>query len=247
VEQFIIFTGEVEISKSSNEDEYIFRKQPSKRFVAETPFALAGEDKTIQAVGGWAAGKPVEQKVATLQDEQGKPVVLVESHYSTGWWGKRWFLPDHGWGLRRVESYTDTNQLAWVNQVEEFGTVNGIIFPRRGRQEQYLARDELGASVDFEVDSIQASAANIPDSLFQFDLPKTASVWDDDLEVTVRNTDLTESHLKEVAARAGGHGGWAWWVWLSLGVGLLAVVAAAYWLVRRRKRFSRAPPGPSSK
>ena len=69
----------------------------------------------------------------------------------------------------------------------------------------------MGKSIDFEVDTIETRPVKIPDGLFQFDIPKTASVWDDDLKVTVRNTEVTESHLREVVARAGGHYGWDWW------------------------------------
>ena len=79
----------------------------------------------------------------------------------------------------------------------------------------------------------------IPDGLFQFDIPKTASVWDDDLKVTVRNTEVTESHLREVVARAGGHYGWDWWVWLSLAAVVAAVAATAFWIFRRCKSAAR--------
>ena len=82
----------------------------------------------------------------------------MEWRYPTKWRTKDWWPPDEGWALCRSEAYNDKNALDYMLRVQEFETVNGVVYPRRGRLEFYLPPGIVGKSIDFEVDTIETRA-----------------------------------------------------------------------------------------
>ena len=215
----------------------INKKGSEASYACETPFRIGGERQLLSDLTYWASGNPVHASVVPEGGENGATV--VEVRYPNGAHNKYWLLPEKGWAIRRREANNATGPMNF-SDVKETGVFHGIPYPKQGRGGNYMNTGALGATVEFEVDSIETRAALIPDSLFLVDIPKTASVYDGDLHVTVRNTEVQESHLKEVVARAGGHGGWGWWLWALVGVFVLAFAGLAVWFFRRGKRG--APP-----
>jgi hypothetical protein len=98
-----------------------------------------------------------------------------------------------------------------------------------------MAGGRLGYSAEFHVTSIETTVGKIPDRLFTFEFPEDASVFDQDLKVYVRNTELTESHLAEVIQRAGGHRN-LWEQWWFLLAACLAITGLGVCYVKWRAR-----------
>lgn len=243
-EDFIIFNGEVQIQPSNKENEYILSKAPSVKRTAPSPLSITGADGFFQSLKSWQAGKT---KIAGLsvtrgQDKDDEPLAVVEIRYGTGWRNKAWLLPDRGYALRRIEVYNAKDEFVDRSQVLEFMTVNGLIYPKRGQSEHFLAGGKLGFTETFQVSRLETEAGKIPDSLFRFDVPEGASVWDDDLKVMVRNTELTQSHLNEVLLRLGTPQSlWKKWWFLggtTVGVALFGYVGLRWW---RRRKGNRGP------
>ncbi len=209
---------------------YTIKKQPDRGYTSASPFEVVGERQLLSDLSYWSSGGAVHFSVMPEGGANGATV--VEFRYPTGPHSKYWLLPTKGWGIRRREAYNASGPMNF-SDVKETGVFHGIPYPKQGRRENYMNTGELGATVDFDVDSFETRAAQIPDSLFLVDIPKTASVYDGDLHVTVRNTEIQESHLKEVVARAAGRG-WGWWLWAAVGVFVLALAGLAAWLYRRR-------------
>jgi hypothetical protein len=185
---FIIYNGEVQIRPSNRENEYMISKKPPPDREVEPPLATSGEEYLHDVLRMWAKGNARITKVSLTRkrekDEQ--TVVIAEMDFGSGDKTKCWFLPEQGYALRRVEIYRKGGTgPADRAEVHEFMTVNGIVYPKRGWREHYLRDGRLGYKTEFEVRSLETGAKEVPDSLFQFAIPKGAAVWDADLKVYV--------------------------------------------------------------
>ncbi len=239
-EQFFIYNGEAEISRIFKQEVYTITKAPQSLYVSEPPFRIAGEHQLLSDLSYWSTGKPVHISVVPEVGEE--RCMRLEVRYPNGAHNKFWLLPGKGWSIRRREAYNEQNGPMNFSDIKETGVFQGIPYPKTGRRENYMNTGALGATVEFEVDLFETCAAHIPDSLFLVDIPKTADVYDGDLHVTVRNTEVQESHLKEVVARAAGRGGWGWWLWAGVGIFVLALAGSAAWFYRRRMGFGAKRP-----
>ncbi|MCI0456779.1 MAG: DUF4381 domain-containing protein [Gemmataceae bacterium] len=236
-EYFVLYNGEIQIRPSGKEREYIISKQSPADYAAETPLYVAGEEDFHDNLRGWVNGKYKAPKVSLSEtvDSAGEKVVAVQITAATGEKYKAWLLPEQGHVLQRYERYNQGGGLAGRSEVQEFMTVNGFVYPKRGRWEHFTRDHGLGFMTTFVVKSLETEPRKVPDSLFQFELPKDASVWDDDLKVLVRNTELAQSHLEEVIRRAGPPRRWwqPWWGWAGLAGVVLLLVFAFRWYRRR--------------
>lgn len=235
-EDFLVYNGEVEITQSNSPRQYLITRTRTGHQLAEPPLAVVGEDDLRLLLNQWAEGKwKFKKVVATQMTEQGEDLILLDILFPPpGWRNKYWLLPDNDFQVRRYEQYDGNGKPVNKGIALEVSNEKGIPYPTRGKKDHYMGGGKLGFTVDFQVRSIESQPGKIPDSLFIFEFPEDASVYDEDLKVFVRNTDLTESHLAEVIRRAGGHRNlWREW-WFLLG--LVLTLAACGVAVRRWRR-----------
>jgi hypothetical protein len=164
-------------------------------------------------------------------------VLLLEILFPPpGWRNKYWLLPDNDYQVLRYEVQNGKGEPVDKGLTQEITNEKGVFYPIRGKNDHYMAGAKLGFTIEFQVSSIETKPRKIPDSLFIFEFPEDASIYDQDLKVFVRNTDLTESHLAEVIRRAGGHRNlWQeWWFLLGLVLVLSAGGVAVVWWRKKR-------------
>ncbi len=233
-ESFVVFNGEVEIRPSNEKDVFMLRRRHDGNQVAETPFGLVGEDLVRSSVKLWVEGKmKVILKWAESVEADKKIGTLEFSTPDRKWKGKYIFLLDRGFLLRRFEHSDGDGKPLDRGEALEFREFEGISIPVRGKMEHFAQGGKLCYSTTFQVRSVETKAGNIPDRLFQFELPPQSKFWDEDLKVMVRDTEATESHLKEIVARLTPRP--VWKDWLLVGGGLAFASAFGFVLMRWRR------------
>lgn len=249
-EFFVIYNGEISIMPSNEEGTYFISRKPKLDLAAGPPLSVTGEDNFYEHLKRWAEKKGELPVITTTHEKtkEGEPVLLVDLLYpkTRNWRVKCWLLPEQGHAVRRYEVHSE-GRLGRKCETFAFITVNGLCYPERGRAESYgrfpSGEQYLSKSTDFTVTSLETEAKKVPDSLFQFVVPTDASLWDEDEKVFIRNTERTESHLKEVVERAGPPNLWKPWLWVGGSVALVMALTALG--LRWRKRMQRSRLNPS--
>ncbi len=217
------------------------RKWQGLRMI-ELPFALTGEEILRSVLRAWVDGKERIADISATQsvEQDGKRVLVLTWYYpESNWRIKTQVLPDDGWILKRYENCNDRGEFVDRTEVDQFETVSGIVFPKSGRAEHYIRGNVLGTTTTFAVEFIETRAGRIPDSLFRFEFPPDAILYDSDSKVTIRNSEVAQSYLAEIVRRLGPpRRQWLKWAGVAAGaVGVLVIIAAALWRRRRRGRL----------
>jgi len=233
------YNGEIRVTTISDDNRYEISRKPGRISVYGSPWELTGEEAFHHIVlRNWAAGKLqlTVTPVAEEHPEGGEDTLVLGIVYpDTGARNKIWFLPASGFSIRRFEVYNKQNQLLQRSLTEEFETVAGISIPKRGNVTHY-SYGKVGKKREFEVESVVLKRGDIPDSLFDVEIPKDAVIYDSDLQVLVRDPKQAQAHLDEVLSKIQ-RDKYPWRVWVISGsvlVGLL-FVASVLWGRRRRK------------
>jgi hypothetical protein len=236
-ENFMLYNGEIEVSKGNSNQFLITRNRTGHQF-PDAPLDVVGENRLRGLLNDWSQGKwKFKEVVQTELTQSGENVLLLDILFPPpGWRDKYWLLTDKDYMVQRSELYNDKRDRFETGVAQEISNVNGIAFPVRGKTEHFLRDGKLGYTAEFRATSVESKASKIPDRLFEFEFPEEASVYDQDLKVFVRNTDLMESHLTEVIRRAGGHRYlWTEW-WFLLAVVLVLTTSGFGFVLWRRKR-----------
>ncbi len=241
-EDFILYNGEISIRLSNQENVFLISKAPAQGRVPELPTYVSAEDPLRDFLASWEAGQEELTNVTVKEEQQdGHDPVL---HF--GWTGRKsqwsghcWVVPSKNWMIRKLEQRAPPGRLVIVHEIDEYITSDGLYYPKRARRTSFYDNGRVESRTDIDVESVETQASRIPDSLFQFELPKGSQLWDEDLKVMVRDTELTESHLAEVIRRLGPpRSPWVTWMWASLSVGVLALAGWVLLRIWRRRRVS---------
>jgi hypothetical protein len=244
-EVWFIFNGEVTVAKAGSvENSYSISKQRNELDAwVEPPHAMMKEQGLISHLRDCVAGSKevIPTRVIDRPGDAGNREVLLELRFPiTKWSTKHLLLPEHGWAVRHREMRAEDGHVVDRADVSELLTVNGITYPKRGSYEAYFLPGKLGARYDFEVTSVETRANRIPDSLFEFQFPKDSVIWDEDLKVFVRRSEVAQTHLEEVIRRIEGRRNSGWW--LAAGVaGALLLAGGTLWVRRHRRRALPRP------
>ena len=244
-DQFRIYNGEIEISPSNEKNVFVVSTTPDKvlNLADASPFDIVGEETLHGFLKLWAKGQAqVTVRADSETREMGERVRVVELDApKTKWKDKCWFLPEKDWILLRQESYNEKGGPVDKWRGSDYREAQGLFYPKQGRHEHYLANGALGYTVLVDVKLVEVAANKIPDSLFEFEIPKDASVYDNDLKVMVRNADLTQSHLDEVIKRiAPSPPLWRrWWLITASAACLILLASVAYWRAKHRATLTR--------
>jgi hypothetical protein len=230
---FTIFTGEISIYPSNQANVYIVTKKQTGNYACSTPFQLGRENHILETLGLLTKGKSVVTSCTETVEESGEKIVVLEwSSLKTNWRDKCWLLSSKDWAIQKYQSFDDKNQLMNDLSVTEFETFRGTVFPKCGIESLYL-QGKQERTTEFFVDTFENESTKIPDKLFQYTFPKGSSIWDNDLKVYVRNTELTQTHLDEVVRRAGGD---TWSVtWWFFGSAAFCVSCVLLWFYLKRR------------
>jgi len=246
-ERFRLFNGEISIWPSRQSDVYYMSRKSEPIFSADWPLSVTGEVPLLATLKLWADGK---QKISNVIVSPAKPqsnreLVLVQFTFAdTGWQNNCWVYPDLGYAPQRWEEQNEKKSLVDVWQADSYETYRGVVFPTSGQKTHYLPSGKLSYTVRFRVTKVETEPARIPDSLFHFDLPENATLWDDDNKVMVRNTALTEAHLDEVVRNIRPPPSlWRYWVIAAAVLGAVATLIAVLIWRRIRKLPQKAPRG----
>ena len=242
-ESFIVYNGEISIRPSSQDKIFMISRAYDKKVAAERPTSIMGEELMFSELEAWASGKGKISDIRVLADKTyADEVVALQWKYPQGQATvKAWFVPSQGWILRRYEEGVSYCKSSRFHEATEYIEHEGLYYPKKGLNKLFMEDGQLQGSTEFEVESLETRASHIPDSLFQYEIPKDAQVWDNDLKVMVRNTELTESHLAELIRRLGPPP--SLWVRWSLSVIAVTgfVILAARTLRRVRNRWLSRP------
>jgi hypothetical protein len=200
-----IFNGEVTIQQSAKSNRFILSNKADSLTMTEPPWSILGEEQIRQELQLWADGKaPITSiSVSEVPSVDGNGLLTIEwVSSSSGWKHKCWVMPAQDWSLHRYEVYNDQGGPISAAEATRFMTIGGAVFAASGGRKNFLRSGELGRTDDFEVQSLVTSAREVPDRLFQVDFPPDAEIWDEDLKVFVRNSEIAQSHLDEIIRRA---------------------------------------------
>ena len=244
-EDFCLYNGKTSVRKSGRENEYIVSARPPDVFVAQLPTSISHEREALAALKGWAAGgAPVTAKVVE-QKQMGERILAAELWYSkTKWVNKITLLPDRDYAIRRYEVLDASGDPVDEADVTNIGEKNGLNYPMGATLKHYMANRQLGFTQTLTVDEIETEAGKVPDRLFQFEFPPNSQIYDEDTKTYVRQSELTESHLNEVA-RELSHPPplWQrWWVVLTTAAVMLSILAFFIRRVVRSRKLRIAPP-----
>ncbi len=241
-EQTFLYNGEIEVRPAAIENMYLLSRKWEKLQAIEQPLEITGENTLRALLQNWIEGKEKFTRVSAAETERqdGKRVFALEWYNPEKWRFRLQVLPDDGWALKRWESFDERKEFVDRCEVEQFETVSGIVLPKTGRAEHYMKGNVLGTSTHFAVESVETQASRVPDSLFQYEFPPDAVLYDMDNKVSIRSSVAAESYLAEIVRRLGPpRRQWLKWVGVVAGgFGLLIAGGAA---VRWRRRRGRLP------
>ncbi len=238
-ESFWIYNGEISIRKSNREKEYLLTKKTDPWWWLEPPTMICPEEGVLSSLRQWVAGSSKAVSQVTERMDGDRRIIDVDIQYpDTKWSNKIRFLPDKDYAIEHMESFNAIGGRVEVKDVTAFQTVNGLIYPKSAVRKHYMREGKLASTHLLEVDSVELDAGKVPDSLFQFEIPKGSTLFDEDLKTTVRQSEVSESQLDEVVRRlAPPIPLWKrWWMIAAAVVGAAILV----WLYRVRFRKQRA-------
>jgi hypothetical protein len=230
-EYLYIFNGELSVKPAIGDHVFAVSREHDATIAPESPLSYTGELPLYKGLKQVQSGEVKLTKFVTRGREN--DALVFEIHYGTGWRNKCWILPDRSYSLRRYEVYTPKG-LTSVSEANDFFESDGIVYPKSGRRKNYGVDSALGATFEFEVTHFETKPSRILDSLFEYDLPKGAAVWDSDNKTYVRNAGAVQTHLDAALSRLGQQPHrwhrWLWWVVPPVLISLAALV-----VLRRRR------------
>jgi hypothetical protein len=235
-----MFTGEMTIRASNDADTYIITRKRKAEYAIEVPHIVMGEDQLIPVLSNYVEKKGtkdcnIETLIIQRATKNNTRTVTIRSLSRGGLKAEINLLPDRGYAVQRMRAYLGESKL-FDRETVEWHDRGGISYPARGHQISYMHGNRVGERIDFELESIETSAANIPDSLFQFEFPPNAKIWDEDLQIYVRRSEQIQTHLDEIIQRAGPRSLWRAWFWpVAIGSATLVGLAAGFWYRRRNR------------
>ncbi len=198
-DQFCLYNGTVLIRKSARENEYLLSTKSSESWIAPSPTYIVQEDGLLEALNGRDSGQVVITAMVSDKSEQALKVLALDlQDPKTKWRNKIELLPNRDFSVRRFDVFNQSGDPVDLIDVTSIEDVNGIPYPMKATVKHYMSGNRLGYTLSLEVLSVETGADKVPDSLFQFVFPKDSTIWDEDLKVYVRQTELSESHLDEV-------------------------------------------------
>jgi hypothetical protein len=246
--QLDVYNGEIRVETDSGINRYDISRKPGEGGVFGTPWVLTGEEAFYKLVlQKWASGE-LQLKVTTVSedhlDDGANAVVLTIFYPTTGVKNKIWLLPDSAYTVHQFEVYGREGQILERSSTTEFSMISGIPIPKRGKSINYYY-GKIGKQREFEVESVVLKGSDIPDSLFEVEIPKDAVIYDSDLRALIRDPEQAQAHLEQVLGklRRDKH---PWRVWSILGASLggMALLAS---LVMIRRRWRNSKPASRSK
>jgi hypothetical protein len=235
-----LYNGEVSIQAGNQEKTYILSRKPIHTMFAERPTSISREEALLETLERWQADQASIAGVqARTSSHKGQVVLELELGYPSKWRSKYRLLPDDEHVIKSVEEYNARGELAFRSEVADYQSFGGILYPTRGFREEYVG-SRLDAKVSFETESLETRASQIPESLFQFEVPGDALIWDEDRMLMVRYADIAHSHLNDLVRRLGPRNLWLAWLNVAalIAVGILATLIG----VRLRQRRAAARP-----
>ncbi|MBY0231712.1 MAG: hypothetical protein K2W96_20695 [Gemmataceae bacterium] len=204
-----------------------------------TPWDCSGE-KAFRAVLDLLDRKKIAEKDIKITEGEQAGEVVLEVVYETKWRNRFWLLREFGYVVKRAEIFNANGFLAYRYHGVEHEIVDGVPYPKKATCSYY--KDIGGEAVLYEenraeVESITTNRSEIPDSLFEMDIPKDAEIFDEDEQKFIRNPERLQRVLDEIAAespRAVNTRFWNW-VWLALAgtVAIVGVLLIWRWRARR--------------
>lgn len=237
-EDFLIFNGETQFRPSNRPGEYLLSSSTdqTRGYMVEPPLVVVGEDSLHKVLRNWREGKARISSKSVLQvPEFGDGAFLLELTSPTGASSKYWILPQQDYALRKWEMCMRRGHLTCRSESTGYSEHHGIFFPTQGRKEHYLPSGKLGYAIEFTVTQFETSASNVPDRLFQFAVPPGSTLYDSDRNVSVRDVELSQSHLNEVVSKLAPPKLWQNWLLVG-GIALVLLALVCGYLLWRRRR-----------
>jgi hypothetical protein len=204
-ELFYTYTGEISIWPTNEKHVYNISKNPREEYPIEKPPHLLIEDQINHRLNLWTQRQLPISGITSLEEKvvNGECTSLLAWSYpKTKWKSRCLTVPGQDWIIKTYQDDFPSGKIGILVEVTEYRTSGGLYYPQTGSRTDYFEDGTIQRRVAFEVDQLETQDSKIPDSLFQYDFPKGSQIWDDDLKVMVRNTELTESHLAEVVRHA---------------------------------------------
>lgn len=240
-EEFYIYTGEISISPTNEKDVFKISRNAKPAVLIEQPPHLLTEQQLHQDLDLWAQGRLSLYRIKILEEKavDGEPMILLTWTYpKTNWKCTCLTVPVQDWTVRSYQDHFPSDKIGTALEVKEYLTSAGLYYPRIGSRTDYFEDGSIQKKVSFQVDQLETQDSKIPDHLFQFDFPKGSQIWDEDLKVMVRDTELTESHLAELVRHAASSRRLVT-QWLAVAICLLNVVLFTLVLLRWIGRTQR--------
>jgi hypothetical protein len=239
-EQFWLRGDDASIRKSNKKGEYLITKRPDEMFAARPPTSVTLEREMLSSLRQWEAGTNPIAATAVERMEDGKRILFAELRYKkTGWSNKLRLLADRDYAIDRYDVVNAKGGPVDSVTVDAVGTFQGLAYPTKAILKHYMGDGSPAYTIDLAVGSVELDPAKIPDTLFQFTFPPGSQIYDEYTKSYVRHTELTESHLGEIARNLAHRSPiWGrWWFIVTL-IGVLAALLAVFrcYLVRRRAK-----------
>lgn len=245
-ESFWLYNGQVAVRKSNQENTYLITKNATPNWMAELPTSVSRGDTLLKTLDEWltapntVVGTKTEDRVACQK------VLLLDLVYPESKWKNTIrLLPERGFTISQFESIDSNRRPVDIAEVTDFHDVNGIHYPKKVTAKHYMSHSRLGYTQILEVSSVLTEARQIPDGMFRFEFPPGSQVWDEDTKTMVRQSELTESHLREVVRQlAPTPSLWKrWWFLGGACAGVTLLLVGLRYVVRRRGRTAVTEAG----
>jgi hypothetical protein len=234
-----IFNGKRTI-QDNGAGKYAVSIRPDAVHGYANPWTICGEDLLRRTLDADRAKEIVltERKVSPGDTPDVKQLDLVSD---TKWRNRVWLLPELGSSIQRFDVLDPTGSLFSRCHSIEYETVDGVPYPVRAVYSTYKRRgttDTLYRESRLEVTSITTRRGDIPNSLFEMEIPKGAEIYDQDQNKYIRNPERVQAVLDEIARESPRRRENRFWTWVGAGVAGVVSIAAGWWAWRRRAKSS---------
>lgn len=166
-------------------------------------------------------------------------VYCPESKYLT----KIWLRANQSYVVHKLERYVN-GRLTWVIDEVEYQSVDGVPFPKSCVKstfsEETFPAGTLLQRIELAALSATTDPDEIPDSLFELEIPEGATVVDVDTGMKLRNPDLIQQQLAELAGEGRSR---SWRFWAVVAFNLALITCFGIWRLCVARSKSTEKPG----
>jgi hypothetical protein len=231
-----VFNGRRTVSRNGSRG-YSINSRPDAVVGYADPWDLCGDRLLVKRFQNFKENK-VSLVSAEFSPGPTPDVRQLDLSFSSKWRNTLWLLPESGHCLRRFDTLDETGSHVASYHDMAYDAADGVLYPTGAILTKYKRQD--GAVIVYqesrlEVVSITTKRRDIPNTLFEMDIPGDAMIYDEDQGKYLRNPERVQKVLDEIAKESPRRREPRLLGWVAV-IGAAALAGTGWWVWRRRGR-----------